>query len=91
MVLVGDRRINHMYMSIIGSGYIGTTVADCFADLDHEVVNIDINKSVVETINAGEAPIHGKGSPTSSLNTPARTAQAASRRPPTTTRSSTPT
>ena len=50
-----------MNISIIGSGYVGTTVAACFADLGHDVVNIDIDESVVETINAGEAPIHKEG------------------------------
>jgi UDPglucose 6-dehydrogenase len=50
-----------MRISIIGSGYVGTTVAACFADLGHDVVNIDIDESVVETINAGEAPIHEEG------------------------------
>ncbi|TKX72886.1 UDP-glucose/GDP-mannose dehydrogenase family protein, partial [Halorubrum sp. GN11_10-6_MGM] len=50
-----------MRISIVGSGYVGTTVAACFADLGHDVVNIDIDESVVETINAGEAPIHEKG------------------------------
>ena len=50
-----------MNLSIVGSGYVGTTVAACFADLGHDVVNIDIDESVVETINAGEAPIHEEG------------------------------
>ena len=50
-----------MDMSIIGSGYVGTTVAACFADLGHDVVNIDIDESVVDTINAGDAPIHEEG------------------------------
>ena len=50
-----------MHLSIIGSGYVGTTVAACFADLGHDVVNIDIDESVVETITAGDAPIHEAG------------------------------
>jgi len=50
-----------MRLSIIGSGYVGTTVAACFADLGHEVVNIDIDEGIVETINAGDAPIHEEG------------------------------
>ena len=40
-----------MRVSIIGSGYVGTTVAACFAELGHEVVNVDID----ETITAGDA------------------------------------
>jgi UDPglucose 6-dehydrogenase len=52
-----------MRVSIVGSGYVGTTIAACFADLGHEVVNIDIDQEIVDTINAGEAPIHEDGLP----------------------------
>ncbi|APX96846.1 UDP-glucose 6-dehydrogenase AglM [Natronorubrum daqingense] len=50
-----------MHVSIVGSGYVGTTVAACLADLGHEVVNVEIDEEIVETINAGEAPIHESG------------------------------
>ncbi|WP_323172296.1 UDP-glucose 6-dehydrogenase AglM [Natrialba sp. PRR66] len=50
-----------MHVSIVGSGYVGTTVAACLADLGHEVVNVEIDEDIVETINAGEAPIHESG------------------------------
>ena len=50
-----------MRVSIIGSGYVGTTVAACFARLGHEVVNIDVDRDVVDTINDGTAPIHEDG------------------------------
>ena len=50
-----------MDVSIIGSGYVGTTVAACFADLGHEVVNVDIDEEVVKSINGGEASIHEPG------------------------------
>ncbi|WP_135822019.1 UDP-glucose 6-dehydrogenase AglM [Halostella litorea] len=50
-----------MNVSIVGSGYVGTTVAACLADLGHEVVNVDIDEAVVEAINAGDAPIHEAG------------------------------
>ncbi|QDX41022.1 UDP-glucose 6-dehydrogenase AglM [Salarchaeum sp. JOR-1] len=52
-----------MDISVIGSGYVGTTIAACFADIGHEVVNVDIDESIVETINSGEAPIHEDGLP----------------------------
>ena len=52
-----------MRLSIIGSGYVGTTVAACFADLGHEVVNVDVDEAVVDTINGGNAPIHEEGLP----------------------------
>ncbi len=50
-----------MDVSIVGSGYVGTTVAACLADLGHDVINIEIDEDVVATINAGEAPIHESG------------------------------
>ena len=52
-----------MNLSIIGSGYVGTTIAACFADLGHEVVNIDIDAEIVEAIDSGTAPIHEEGLP----------------------------
>jgi UDPglucose 6-dehydrogenase len=50
-----------MQLSIIGSGYVGTTVAACFADFGHDVVNVDIDESIVKTINDGQSPIHEAG------------------------------
>ena len=50
-----------MNVSIVGSGYVGTTIAACFADLGHSVVNVDIDEDVVDTINDGRAPIHEPG------------------------------
>ncbi|NGM67795.1 UDP-glucose/GDP-mannose dehydrogenase family protein [Natronolimnobius sp. AArcel1] len=50
-----------MNVSIVGSGYVGTTIAACLADLEHDVVNIEIDEDIVDAINAGEAPIHESG------------------------------
>ncbi|GAB7013718.1 UDP-glucose 6-dehydrogenase AglM [Halolamina salina] len=50
-----------MQLSVVGSGYVGTTIAACFADLGHDVVNVDIDQGIVDTINDGEAPIHEDG------------------------------
>jgi UDPglucose 6-dehydrogenase len=50
-----------MHISVIGSGYVGTTIAACFADLGHDVINVDVDEEVVSTINAGETPIHEEG------------------------------
>ncbi|MDQ2049526.1 UDP-glucose 6-dehydrogenase AglM [Natronolimnohabitans sp. A-GB9] len=50
-----------MHVSIVGSGYVGTTIAACLADLGHEVTNVEIDDEIVATINAGEAPIHESG------------------------------
>jgi UDPglucose 6-dehydrogenase len=50
-----------MQVSVVGSGYVGTTLAACLADVGHHVTAIDVDETVVETINAGDAPIHEPG------------------------------
>jgi UDPglucose 6-dehydrogenase len=50
-----------MKVNVVGSGYVGTTLAACLADLGHEVTAIDIDQSVVDAINAGHAPLHEPG------------------------------
>jgi len=50
-----------MDVSIVGSGYVGTTVAACLADIGHHVVAIDVDEGTVDAINRGEAPIHEPG------------------------------
>ncbi|TKX44657.1 UDP-glucose 6-dehydrogenase AglM [Halorubrum sp. ARQ200] len=50
-----------MKVNVVGSGYVGTTLAACLADLGHEVTAIDIDQSVVDAINAGRAPLHEPG------------------------------
>ena len=50
-----------MDVSVVGSGYVGTTLAACLADLGHDVVAVDIDEQVVATLRAGNAPIHEPG------------------------------
>src|SRR6056297_618428 len=50
-----------MNVSVVGSGYVGTTIAACFADLGHDVTTVDIDEDIVTAINDGEAPIHEPG------------------------------
>ncbi|SEO40488.1 UDPglucose 6-dehydrogenase [Halorientalis persicus] len=50
-----------MHVSVVGSGYVGTTIAACFADLGHEVTSVDIDEEIVAAVNDGEAPIHEPG------------------------------
>ncbi|ELZ30296.1 nucleotide sugar dehydrogenase [Halosimplex carlsbadense 2-9-1] len=50
-----------MHVSIVGSGYVGTTVAACLAELGHDVTNVDIDEDIVAAINDGESPIHEPG------------------------------
>ncbi|WP_459880235.1 UDP-glucose 6-dehydrogenase AglM [Halorubrum gandharaense] len=50
-----------MSINVIGSGYVGTTLAASLADLGHTVRAIDIDEAVVESLNAGESPVHEPG------------------------------
>jgi UDPglucose 6-dehydrogenase len=50
-----------MNVSVVGSGYVGTTVGACLADLGHDVWNVDIDEGIVATLNSGESPIHEPG------------------------------
>ncbi|MCL7413237.1 MAG: UDP-glucose/GDP-mannose dehydrogenase family protein [ANME-2 cluster archaeon] len=50
-----------MNISVIGSGYVGTVSAACFAELGHHVVCIDIDPDKVDMINRGEPPIYEDG------------------------------
>ena len=50
-----------MQINVIGSGYVGTTLAACLADLGHDVLAIDIDEEVVAALNDGRAPIHEPG------------------------------
>ncbi|MEM0089741.1 MAG: UDP-glucose/GDP-mannose dehydrogenase family protein [Nitrososphaerota archaeon] len=46
---------------IIGSGYVGLTMAACFASRGIKVTCVDIDKERIEKIKKGEPPIHEPG------------------------------
>ncbi len=50
-----------MKVSVIGSGYVGTVTAACFAELGHNIVCIDIDPEKVDMINRGKPPIYEVG------------------------------
>jgi UDPglucose 6-dehydrogenase len=50
-----------MRISVIGTGYVGTVSAACFAELEHEVICVDIDESKIDQINAGIPPIYEEG------------------------------
>ena len=50
-----------MHVSVVGTGYVGTTLSACLADLGHEVTAIDIDERRVERLNHGETTIHEPG------------------------------
>ena len=50
-----------MQVTVIGSGYVGTTLAACLADVGHDVTAVDIDPDVVAAVNDGRAAIHEPG------------------------------
>jgi len=50
-----------MNVSVVGSGYVGTTIAGVFAEWGHDVVAVDIDSARVTALNAGEVPIEEPG------------------------------
>lgn len=50
-----------MRVSIIGTGYVGSVTAACFAALGHEVICIDIDEKKVRQINDGYPPVWEEG------------------------------
>ena len=48
-------------LSVLGTGYLGATHAACLADLGHEVLGMDIDRSKVEVLAAGELPFYEPG------------------------------
>jgi UDPglucose 6-dehydrogenase len=48
-------------IGVIGAGWVGLVTAACFAELGHPVITRDIVAEKVETLAAGELPIHEPG------------------------------
>ena len=47
---------------LLGQGYIGLPIVLLFANNGHEVVGIDVNKRVVDTLKASKMPLKKKAS-----------------------------
>ncbi|WIM69069.1 UDP-glucose/GDP-mannose dehydrogenase family protein [Corynebacterium breve] len=52
-----------MRMTVIGTGYLGATHAACMAELGHEVLGVDVDKSKIEQLAAGKVPFYEPGLP----------------------------
>jgi UDPglucose 6-dehydrogenase len=48
-------------IAVIGSGYVGTVTAACFAWTGHEVRGVDVDSSRVQQLQAGHVPFHEPG------------------------------
>lgn len=49
-----------MKIAVVGSGYVGLVAGACFADLGHDVIVVDNDKTKLSALNRGEVPIHEK-------------------------------
>jgi UDPglucose 6-dehydrogenase len=47
-----------MKIAVIGVGYVGLVSAACFAEIGHEVVAVDNDPGKVDSLRAGQIPIH---------------------------------
>jgi UDPglucose 6-dehydrogenase len=50
-----------MKVSVIGSGYVGTVAAACFASVGHQVVAVEVNAEKLEALRDGRAPFFEPG------------------------------
>ena len=50
-----------MKISVFGVGYVGLTVAVCFAEVGNNVIGVDINPNVVESLKKNIPLIYENG------------------------------
>ena len=48
-------------IAVIGSGYVGTVMAACLADIGHTVHGVEIDSDKLSMLNAGKAPFYEAG------------------------------
>ena len=50
-------------LTVVGTGYLGATHAVCMAELGFEVLGLDVDRSKVDRLNAGDVPFFEPGLP----------------------------
>src|ERR1700748_1489032 len=45
-------------LTFLGTGYLGSTYAICFAELGYEVLGVDVEPEKIAKLAGGEVPIH---------------------------------
>jgi UDPglucose 6-dehydrogenase len=50
-----------MDVGVVGSGYVGTTLAACLADLGHDVTAVDVDEAIVAALREGRTPVEEPG------------------------------
>src|SRR5258705_11740956 len=48
-------------LTFLGTGYLGSTYAICFADLGYEVLGVDVDAGKIARLSPGDVPIHEPG------------------------------
>jgi UDPglucose 6-dehydrogenase len=48
-------------IAVVGTGYVGSVAAACFAEAGHEVVGLDVDASKVAALSRGETPLFEPG------------------------------
>jgi UDPglucose 6-dehydrogenase len=48
-------------IAVVGSGYVGTVVASCFAWLGHDAVGVEVDRMKLEVLNGGHVPFYEPG------------------------------
>lgn len=56
-----DEGVNHMKVTVIGTGYVGLTTGTALAYLGHDVTCVDKNPKIVERLRSGDPTIHEHG------------------------------
>ena len=52
---------NERGIAVIGSGYVGTVMAACLADLGHDVIGVEIDSAKLASLSSGTVPFYEVG------------------------------